>query len=170
VGSSLRRVPGTCAPAALIAMDVAGAETETVRSKQSTRMKSIHQRPGAARSRRQAGHWEGDLIIGAGQRSAIVTLVERKSCTTVLVPVQRDHTARSVGDALIGAFSAMPIGLRRTLTWDLWGSKIRPCLVTGTIEFRAAQLAGDCGAPPRRCGVSAARRRGSRLVPRRARV
>jgi IS30 family transposase len=86
--------------------------------KQSTRMKSIHQRPGAARSRRQAGHWEGDLIIGAGQLSAIVTLVERTSRTTVLVPVQQDHTAQSVGDALIGAFSAMPIGLRRTLTWD----------------------------------------------------
>jgi len=86
--------------------------------KQSTPMRSIHQRPPAVESRRQAGHWEGDLIVGAGQRSAIVTLVERKFRTTILVPVRSDHTAQSVGDALIGAFSTMPAGLLRTLTWD----------------------------------------------------
>jgi IS30 family transposase len=45
-----------------------------------------------------------------------VTLVERKFRTTILVPVRRDHTAQSVGDALIGAFSTMPAGLLRTLT------------------------------------------------------
>ena len=81
-------------------------------------MKTIHQRPTAARSRRQAGHWEGDLIIGAGQRSAIATLVERKFRTTVLVPVPRNHSAQAVGDALIVAFSKLPAELRRTLTWD----------------------------------------------------
>ena len=86
--------------------------------KQSTCMKSIHDRPGAVRLRRQAGHWEGDLIIGAGQRSAIATLVERKFRTTVLVPVPRNHSAQSVGDALIVAFSKLPDHLRRTLTWD----------------------------------------------------
>jgi len=86
--------------------------------KQSTSMKSIHQRPAAAQSRRQAGHWEGDLIVGAGQRSAIATLVERKFRLTVLVPVPRDHSAQTVGDALIGAFTKLPARLRRTLTWD----------------------------------------------------
>jgi len=86
--------------------------------KQSTSMKSIHQRPAAAQSRRQAGHWEGDLIVGAGQRSAIDTLVERKFRLTVLVPVPRDHSAQTVGDALIGAFTKLPARLRRTLTWD----------------------------------------------------
>ena len=86
--------------------------------KQSTAMKSIHQRPAAVQSRRQAGHWEGDLIVGAAQRSAIATLVERKFRLTVLVPVPRDHSAQTVGDALIGAFSTLPAGLCRTLTWD----------------------------------------------------
>jgi transposase, IS30 family len=86
--------------------------------KQSTSMKPIHQRPAAARSRRQAGHWEGDLIVGAAQRSAIATLVERKFRLTVLVPVPKDHSAQTVGDALIGAFTKLPAGLRRTLTWD----------------------------------------------------
>jgi transposase, IS30 family len=86
--------------------------------KQSTTMKPIHQRPAAARSRRQAGHWEGDLIVGAAQRSAIATLAERKFRLTVLVPVPRDHSAQTVGDALIGAFTRLPGPLRRTLTWD----------------------------------------------------
>ena len=86
--------------------------------KQSTSMKSIHDRPAAVRSRRQAGHWEGDLIIGAGQQSAIATLVERRFRTTILAPVPRNHSAQSVGDALIVAFSKLPDHLRRTLTWD----------------------------------------------------
>jgi len=83
-----------------------------------TTMKPIRQRPAAAKSRRQAGHWEGDLIIGAGQRSAIATLVERKTRYAVLVPLPRGHAAGSVADALIDAFTALPAGLRRTLTWD----------------------------------------------------
>src|SRR5215213_5939463 len=86
--------------------------------KQSTGMKSIQDRPAAVTPRRQAGHWEGDLIIGAGQRSAIATLVERKFRTTVLVRVPRDRSAQSVGDAIIDAFSRLPAPLRRSLTWD----------------------------------------------------
>jgi IS30 family transposase len=86
--------------------------------KQSTNMKSIRQRPAVVETRRQAGNWEGDLIVGAGQRSAIATLVERKSRFTVLVRLAGDHSARTVGDALIDAFTKVPVALRRTLTWD----------------------------------------------------
>jgi IS30 family transposase len=86
--------------------------------RQCTTIKPIAQRPAAAESRRQAGHWEGDLIIGAGQRSAIATLVERKSRYTILVPLPSGHAATPVADALISAFTLLPAGLRRTLTWD----------------------------------------------------
>lgn len=86
--------------------------------KQSTKMRSIHIRPASVLSRRQTGHWEGDLLIGAGQHSAIATLVERKTRFTLLVRLSGDHSAQSVGDALIAAFRQLPPGLRRTLTWD----------------------------------------------------
>lgn len=86
--------------------------------KQSTNMKSIHDRPAAVESRRQAGHWEGDLIVGAGQHSAIATLVERKMRFTLLVRLPGNHTAQTVGDALITTFAQLPPGMRRTLTWD----------------------------------------------------
>jgi IS30 family transposase len=86
--------------------------------KQSTNMKSIRERPAAVEPRRQAGNWEGDLIVGAGQRSAIATLVERKSRFTMLVRLSGDHSARTVGNALIAAFAKLPASLRRTLTWD----------------------------------------------------
>lgn len=86
--------------------------------KQSTNMRSIHERPAIVEDRKQAGHWEGDLIIGAGQRSAAATLVERKMRHTIVVPIRGGHSAANVGDALITVLSALPAGLRRSLTWD----------------------------------------------------
>jgi IS30 family transposase len=44
--------------------------------------------------------------------------VERKTRYAVLVPLPGGHAAAPVADALIGAFTALPAGLRRTLTWD----------------------------------------------------
>lgn len=86
--------------------------------KQSTNMKSIRDRPAAVESRRQTGHWEGDLIIGASQQSAVATLVERKSRLTLLVDLPQGHSAPAVADALINVLSTVPARMRRTLTWD----------------------------------------------------
>lgn len=86
--------------------------------KQSTKMKSIHDRPAIVETRTQVGHWEGDLITGAANRSAIATLVERKARHTILVPIRGGHTALNVGNALIESLSGLPPALRRTLTWD----------------------------------------------------
>ena len=86
--------------------------------KQLTTMRSIHDRPAKIQARRYAGKWEGDLIIGTQQRSAIITLVDRRTRSTRLVRVPGDHSTKTVCDALISAFEHVPAALRRSLTWD----------------------------------------------------
>ena len=82
-------------------------------------MINISQRPAEAAGRSVAGHWEGDLIAGAGNRSAIGTLVDRASRFTILlhVPGPR-HTAEAVAGSLVAALEQLPAQLRRSLTWD----------------------------------------------------
>jgi IS30 family transposase len=79
----------------------------------------IHDRPKEALERVQPGHWEGDLIMGAANASAIVTMVERVTRYTILghLPGPR-HDSATVRDAVVAALTALPAHLRRTLTWD----------------------------------------------------
>jgi transposase, IS30 family len=81
-------------------------------------MVPISARPPEVADRAVPGHWEGDLIIGAGCRSAVGTLVERTSRLTVLLHLPDDHTAASVRTAAAEAILELPDALRRTLTWD----------------------------------------------------
>jgi IS30 family transposase len=84
-----------------------------------TAMRMIDERPAEVEDRSQAGHWEGDLIMGPGNRSAIGTLVERRTRFLVLLHMPDGiSTAAAVGHAVSSAFSRLPDGLRRTLTWD----------------------------------------------------
>jgi len=83
-----------------------------------TAMTMIGQRPAGAAARSEPGHWEGDLITGASNRSAIGTLVDRASRFTILLHLPGRHTAEAVRDALIAAMSSLPPQLRRSLTWD----------------------------------------------------
>ena len=52
----------------------------------------ISERPEHIEQRRQVGHWEGDTVIGAAHKQAIVTLVERKSGFAVLAKVSNKTT------------------------------------------------------------------------------
>jgi len=78
---------------------------------------SIHLRPPEANERLLPGHWEGDLIIGAHNRSAIGTLVCRHSLFTMLVKVE-DSTALGVLEGFARTFTPLPEELRKTLTYD----------------------------------------------------
>ena len=84
-----------------------------------TAMRMIRERPADVQDRVQAGHWEGDLIMGAGNRSAIGTLVERSTRFVILLWFpDAIATAEGVRQAIVGAFAGLPARLRQTLTWD----------------------------------------------------
>ena len=94
---------------------------------------SISERPPAAEDRAVPGHWEGDLILGAHGRSAIATIVERRSRFMLLAHLPTDHTAASVAASVAAQLKQLPDQLRaQTLTWD-----------QGTEMANHAQLAVD---------------------------
>ncbi|MGH3926889.1 MAG: IS30 family transposase [Pseudonocardiaceae bacterium] len=84
-----------------------------------TAMTMIADRPAEVADRVQLGHWEGDCIMGAGNRSAIGTLVERRTRFLILVHVPTGRpTAEAMHDGITTALGQLPADLRRTLTWD----------------------------------------------------
>jgi IS30 family transposase len=64
------------------------------------------------------GHWEGDLITGSENKSAIGTLVERSTGYVMLLHLSNSHGANDVQKATVEAMSRLPRSLRRPLTWD----------------------------------------------------
>lgn len=78
---------------------------------------SIHSRPKEADSRTVVGHWEGDLVIGKGGKSAIATLSERLTRYVRILPLEgKDST--SVVDAFVAAMDALPAHMKKSLTYD----------------------------------------------------
>ncbi|RAW09143.1 IS30 family transposase, partial [Phytoactinopolyspora halophila] len=78
----------------------------------------ISARPAEAEDRAVPGHWEGDLITGAGNHSVIATLVERSSRYVQLVALPNGKVSELVAAQLSAAMRTLPASLRRTLTWD----------------------------------------------------
>lgn len=112
----------------------------------------IDKRPAEAGDRKVAGHWEGDLILGADS-SAIGTVVDRATRFTMLLHLPRmnghgteprtkngpplaGHGADAVRQAIADAFAALHPALRRSLTWD-----------QGSEMSQHAQLRAETGLP-----------------------
>ncbi len=83
-------------------------------------MISIHDRPPVDHpdGTRIPGHWEGDLIIGKLNGSAIGTVVERATGYLMLLHLPEGRGVEHVTTALIQRLVELPESLRQSLTWD----------------------------------------------------
>lgn len=81
-------------------------------------MVNISERPAEVEDRAVPGHWEGDLITGKENKSAIGTLVERTTGFVMLLHLPGRHGAIEVQEAMIQTLAQLPGRLRGSVTWD----------------------------------------------------
>ena len=89
-------------------------------NKNKTRIKdqvSIDNRPTHIEQRLEVGHWEGDLMIGVGQKSAIATLVERKTRYTIVMKIQ-NRKSKTVTKEFADSLNSLSKIFRKSMTYD----------------------------------------------------
>ncbi|WP_244080739.1 IS30 family transposase [Corynebacterium striatum] len=79
---------------------------------------SIDQRPAEANDRAVPGHWEGDLILGKENKSAVLPLLERTTRFSVLGHLPGRHDAQSALDSLKDTVQSLDQPMRSSITWD----------------------------------------------------
>jgi len=101
----------------------------------------ISERPEYIEARSQIGHWEGDTMIGAAHKQAIVTLVERRSGYAVLAKV-KNKTSDLVSSTILTKLKPLA-PLVKTLTFDTTGKNwpstpglIRDCNLSRILLIR----------------------------------
>ncbi len=93
-------------------------------------MLSIEERPKEVEDRIIPGHWEGDLIIGKNNRSALGTLVERTTRATILVPV-KSREAEVIAKAFAKETKKLPKQMKLSMTYDQGREMAKHKLFTG---------------------------------------
>jgi transposase, IS30 family len=78
---------------------------------------SIELRPKHINNRLEAGHLEGDLMIGVKQKSAIGTIVDRKTRTVIIVKLE-NRKSKTVTQEFAKYLLKQPHYLRKTMTYD----------------------------------------------------
>ena len=112
-------------------------------------MLSVHERGFDPADRSVAGHWEGDLIVGPHNRSAIGTLVERQTRYVRLLHLPA-HNSSVLHAALVRLLNELPPTLRRTVTWD-----------QGTEMAKHLDITADTGTKIYFCDAASTWQRGS---------
>lgn len=77
----------------------------------------IEARPAEVDALTRYGDWEGDLVLGANQQGAILTLVERKSLFLCAHKLLSRHAA-GAAQAVIAVLEKLPRTWRKTITFD----------------------------------------------------
>jgi len=114
-----------------------GRKTRRPRSRGADRRNRIAEelriaaRPDEVAERLVAGHWEGDLLKGAFNRSAVGTLVERTS-RLVLIARLEGLDALAAQHGFERLFAPVPPALRKTLTYDRGSEMARHAALTAT--------------------------------------
>jgi transposase, IS30 family len=78
----------------------------------------ISERPAEIADRAVPGHWEGDLIIGKDNKTAVGTLVERATRYVMLLHLPGAYSAEAVRIAMTAKIKTLPDHLMRSITWD----------------------------------------------------
>lgn len=82
-----------------------------------TNQVSIDNRPKHIDLRKEVGHWEGDLMIGKNQKSAIGTIVERKSRYTLIVKLKA-RNSKEVAKMFSKILNKLNPILKKSMTYD----------------------------------------------------
>lgn len=78
---------------------------------------NISQRPKHVELRQEVGHWEGDLMIGLGQKSAIGTIVERKTRYTFIIKLE-NRKSQTVTQQFAKYLTTLPKYILKSMTYD----------------------------------------------------
>jgi len=121
-----------------------GSKESCYSSLKMTPEQQISNRPEEITTRKIAGHWEGDLIVGAMNKSCVGTLVERKTGFVILSKMQ-SKSAQHVREGFEANMKVLPDFLRLSMTYDRGAEMSQHVLMAKHLDLKI--YFADCHAP-----------------------